>query len=631
MTAVQDGRRGGARPKSKVMLRASARGFGSPSRLGRPLSPDERGWLTLSSRQWRVRRGTALVVTGLALTASLPMTSASADSIGVGGFEGYALGDVNQHGWSMTGAYDAKIVDPHDLDLASLGNRALRISNQVVSGSFGDQLFSPATHDEAGETDAHNAGVSGGTRKNHYEATFTFTSAQPGAEQAGLAVTVSPDRGDGSRQSFLRLRDDAAGLAIDFSDYVGGDFTNHTVATGLDRAAAHDVRLTIDFVEGPSNDIVRVFVNGELSATGTSWEDYYRSNPEAAAEQFTRTVDSLLFRASTAGTGVAGGFLFNDVAVETSSRFGACPAEVNGTVITLTADCETSTTLRLKDGWTLDGASHTITAVDPVGDVFRGDVILVDNGTADIRNLTVTTRGMNGDSRNSGGNFNGIRFFNASGSVTDTKVTDITHGNGVQEGRAVVIDNRDGGPQVNVSLDDIEVQRYQKSGVISYGNVKLIMRNSTIGSAADANGQSLAQDIAANAVTVFGGKATITGSHISGNEWNDASSEDSAAAVLALGGAKVTLKGNVLDGDNVDVGVSATDKGTKVHLVDNDIVRAVDGAARDLYGIGLQATNRAKIVAHDTRFSCWNEDTAAETKGKVTATKSSTTPCPRDE
>ena len=49
------------------------------------------------------------------------------------------------------------------------------------------------------------------------------------------------------------------------------------------------------FREGPRNDEVKVFVDGTLEITGTSWEDYFRyceGNP-------TRTVDSVLFR--TAG------------------------------------------------------------------------------------------------------------------------------------------------------------------------------------------------------------------------------------------------------------------------------------------------------------------------------------------
>lgn len=61
----------------------------------------------------------------------------------------------------------------------------------------------------------------------------------------------------------------------------------------MSRNEAHTVRLTIDFVDGPRNDVVKVFVNGQLRDTGTSWEDFFRyceGNP-------TRTVDSMIFQA----------------------------------------------------------------------------------------------------------------------------------------------------------------------------------------------------------------------------------------------------------------------------------------------------------------------------------------------
>ena len=50
----------------------------------------------------------------------------------------------------------------------------------------------------------------------------------------------------------------------------------------------------MDFVDGPQNDVVLVFVDGSLAHTGTSWEDYFRD----CEGNETRTVDSLLFRSS---------------------------------------------------------------------------------------------------------------------------------------------------------------------------------------------------------------------------------------------------------------------------------------------------------------------------------------------
>ena len=44
----------------------------------------------------------------------------------------------------------------------------------------------------------------------------------------------------------------------------------------------------MDFVDGPSNDVVRVYIDGVLVHTGTSWENYYRYDPEAISDQTQR-------------------------------------------------------------------------------------------------------------------------------------------------------------------------------------------------------------------------------------------------------------------------------------------------------------------------------------------------------
>lgn len=164
-------------------------------------------------------------------------------------------------------------------------------------------MFSPSAPDEAGEASAEAGGLSGGTRQTRFTARWDFSSASPGAQQSGLGITASPDRGDGARMSWVRMEDHADGLAVLFNDYQRNgntacespaDFVQTEIASGLDRGTAHHVEVVMDFVDGPANDVVQVYVNGDLTHTGTSWEDYFRDcegNP-------TRTVDSLLFRSS---------------------------------------------------------------------------------------------------------------------------------------------------------------------------------------------------------------------------------------------------------------------------------------------------------------------------------------------
>ncbi|MBE2182012.1 MAG: hypothetical protein IAE89_01185 [Anaerolineae bacterium] len=242
-----------------------------------------------------------LAVTLLVRTPAVEAASRATD------FESYTPGTVNgQDGWVATGSagsgcalYDHAIVNNSGAP-ASFGTRSLRISNALTSGCFSDHTFSHQLADEAGETTAENGGIGGGTRQPYFEAQFDVASTVPGAEQPGLNFTVSPDRGDGARMSWVNIADSSTGLTVSFNDYQRSvdNFVQTNIATGLNRSQSHTIRITMSLIEGftdsnqPDNDIVCVFVDGVLAHQGTSWENYFRDqegNP-------TRTVDSLLFR-----------------------------------------------------------------------------------------------------------------------------------------------------------------------------------------------------------------------------------------------------------------------------------------------------------------------------------------------
>ena len=122
--------------------------------------------------------------------------------------------------------------------------------------------------------------------------------------------------------SYLRLEDQADGIHIFFDDVPGvtnpSDWVETDVAT-ISRAS-HTIKLTMDALGGSSNDIVKVYVDGLLVKTGTSWENYYRNDSEAAAEQSPRIVKTLLIRAGgTAVPANAGyGFLFDNISLSSS-------------------------------------------------------------------------------------------------------------------------------------------------------------------------------------------------------------------------------------------------------------------------------------------------------------------------
>src|SRR3954468_13980427 len=121
-------------------------------------------------------RGLALSGAGIAAMAGAPAV-ADADVVGTV-FESstYQPGDIDGQGdWSKTGPYDVNIKDVSSFPDAAgygFGSKAMQSSNAVVSGSFGDQTFLPATIDEAGETLASGNGHSGGIRQTQFKARF---------------------------------------------------------------------------------------------------------------------------------------------------------------------------------------------------------------------------------------------------------------------------------------------------------------------------------------------------------------------------------------------------------------------------------------------------------------------------
>ena len=231
-------------------------------------------------------------------------------------FENFNLGTVNgQNGFKSVNVNTDQAIVANTYGFSELGSKVWRISNKLAGG-FSDQPFSFSTPDDAGESTSVSNGLSGGTRQNHFEAEFDFASTSSSTQPMSI-VTVSLDRGDGSRMAML-----------DFEDYTGGengvevyfysvDPNNYTnlAWTGmiklLSRDKVHRIKIVADFPEGPSNDVVKVYFDGVLAHTGTTWENYYRRPSEGSAP---RTVDSLMFRPDLSTPSSDGnGFLFDNI------------------------------------------------------------------------------------------------------------------------------------------------------------------------------------------------------------------------------------------------------------------------------------------------------------------------------
>lgn len=285
---------------------------------------------------------TSSVLTGLAMVA-FPFV-ALADSASTD-FESFGLGNVNgQAGWSSTGPYDQAVV-ANTFGFPVFGSKVFRRSNAIGSGNFGDQTFSNSLVNESGEIGSLNGGFSGGVRQPHFEAQFDMASTML-VEQPGLSLSVSPDRGDGARMSYLRFDDSATGIDVYFDDVQGttnpANFVETQVASGLSRTVVHNIKFSMDFVAGASNDIVKIYIDGVLVHTGTSWENYYRYDIESNQLLISqsRTVDSLLFRTRDAALATQGkGYLFDNVSL------------VSGPTPVVVPPAPTNKNQCKKDGW----------------------------------------------------------------------------------------------------------------------------------------------------------------------------------------------------------------------------------------------------------------------------------------
>jgi hypothetical protein len=280
-----------------------------------------------------LRLTVATVALGALAVLAGVATSARADSKGPIDFESYTLGNIDtQQGWSKTGPYDVEVANVADFPAAStygFGTKALRISDQFASGSFGDQTFAPALTQPAGEA----------TPQRFFNASFQIGTTQAGQQCVGCVTTddppvanplhlsVSPDNGSGGRMSYLRFEDQGDGVHVFFDDvtdsgpyYRLAAFSDNDIAT-LSRATAHAIDFSIQFIPGPGNDVVNVTIDGVLKATGTTWEDYYRYDNENQGTRTPPTTSTLLFKeGGSANAADAGqGFLVDNLSYASTS------------------------------------------------------------------------------------------------------------------------------------------------------------------------------------------------------------------------------------------------------------------------------------------------------------------------
>lgn len=256
-----------------------------------------------------------------------------------------------------------------------------------------------------------------------------------------------------------------------------------------------------------------------------------------------------------------------------------CTFNTSGSTMTLDADCTTDSTVFIPDGFTLDGAGHMITAVDPTGGHFVGAVVQNGGATAHVKNLTVTASGLDDVCDAGNARLRGIMFEGASGSILKSDVIGINQGpSGCQEGNAIEVRNAPfDGTHPNTRTVEIahnNVQAYQKTGILANGDVSVNVHHNVVG------GSATQANLAANGVQLgFGARGSVTQNHIDGNSWCCADAAATAVLLFEAQGAVVS-QNNI--GGNADVGIYIASDGA---TVDNN--RVFETGPDGFYDIGV--------------------------------------------
>lgn len=264
------------------------------------------------------------------------------------------------------------------------------------------------------------------------------------------------------------------------------------------------------------------------------------------------------------------------------SATAGCTFTTLGTTMRLDADCTTSTSIMIPDGFTLDGAHHTITAVDPGNGFFFQSAILRNEGASahvifvDIRaaELGITCKAGNYRLR-------GILFDGASGSITNSSVVGVNRGpSGCDEGNAIEV--RNVGANATISTVEIAhntVSDYQKGGIVCNGAVNCNVHHNDVGASATQS------NLAANSVQYgFGATGNMFSNKVAGNSWCGNSEWGASAVLLFQPSAGLVVESNRIDG-NSDVGIWAIGDG--MVIAKNTVADVGDDCSAQLEDYGI--------------------------------------------
>lgn len=270
-----------------------------------------------------------------------------------------------------------------------------------------------------------------------------------------------------------------------------------------------------------------------------------------------------------------------------AAALGSCDVTIAGLVYTLTSDCQVTTAIDVPDGVTLDGAGYTITAVETPALRYAGLAVLrsaVGDASAaavmNVKNLHIETNFTVGG--NSGGELYGILMENAGGTIDNVTVDGISHGNGVQEGKAIMARNLVS-PVADLTITNSSITRFQKSGLYIKGNIKFDVSGLSVGRGSGPNGEAN-DGIAANGVTILNGAhGSLTDSQVAPNYYK-LPADTSATGILIMDSGKVTLARNIVSSAKGNVGVYVYGSSSDVTL-SCTLVRITGSQTPNSYGV----------------------------------------------
>jgi hypothetical protein len=301
----------------------------------------------------------------------------------------------------------------------------------------------------------------------------------------------------------------------------------------------------------------------------------------------------------------------------------ACAGTLAGTTFTLSADCDTTATLTVLDGLTVDGAGHTITAHDPGGGNFTGPVLTNAAGATAMSITSLTIRGTGFAVDCAVGSLYGILFNDASGSISGVTVTGITQHSGCPLGIAIRA-NANAGTARTVTVNAVSVSGFQKAGIIGSGQMTLDVSGSTIGPP-DPHPAGL---IATNSVQYGTGGAggTFTNNTVIGSGYGGTTNV--STGMLVFTASNLTITHNTFTGAGTDKGISVNGS-TNIAISFNAINRtAPDTPDTSGIGVDVDAASAASTTLVCNSFSGWITDVQGVTQPTCPTPTATPTPTP---